>query len=1068
MNNLTVYKASAGSGKTFRLAVAYIKLLINDPMSYRNILAVTFTNKATEEMKKRILSQLYGIWKQLPDSKDYMQKVVEELEVTQEFASERAAIALSNLLHNYSYFRVETIDAFFQSVLRNLARELELTANLHIGLNDVQVEEQAVDNLIDSLQKNSVELIWIMDYIRESIDEDQSWNIIGKIKSFGINIIKDIYKAHGKELNKVLHEKDFFSHYASTLKQIMKEAKESMVPFIESYDNILNRYQLTADDFLYGKGGPSGYFEKLKEGRFADETIKGKRIEDAIADPMKWLKAPDRKGGTQAYDAVTSGLFNLLVDAENVRSKQASLYRSASITYEHLNQLRLLDSIASKFDEINSSVNRFMLSETQSLLNELIKDSDSPFIFEKIGAQLQHVMIDEFQDTSTIQWKNFKVLLKECLSHEQSRCLIVGDVKQSIYRWRSGDWRLLNNIEQEFPELNLKPQPLNSNRRSYKNIIDFNNAFFEHAKEIEYTSLANDDSQDASQLTKAYADVFQQSVEETPSGGYVRIELLPNQDYQQETLNRLTATLDDLMEKGVPPHKIAFLLRGNKAIQLIADHLTKVRPNLKLVSEDAFRLDSSPAVNILIQALHYMTHRDDMLSKATLVKYYQRWILGNNVSDNELFTDLQQLDQLLPIEFSSSVDDLLSLPVYDLAETLFSLFHLERLKEQSAYVCAFYDQFSNFLKDNIADIEAFLEAWEESIHEKTIQNEEGTGIRLFTIHKSKGLEFDYVLMPFCDWQLEKRSILWCVPPADAEPFNQLPLIPVDYTSKMKDSVYRDSYLYEHLQNTVDNLNLLYVAFTRARKALIVTGCKSRGRSVLIEKCLPEVAKELKDSVMTGGEQKTDTIFFEYGNLEPYKAGIARKSDNVFLQPSESIHLELHSYSKKVDFRQSNKSRDFIVGTDEEERQKTYIQRGSVLHYIFSTIRTTEDVPAALAKMELEGVLYDDTMTRQKLTKLISDRLSSPKVADWFSDRWQLFNECTILFVNPDDGSVVERRPDRVMYDGRQMVVVDFKFGSPKDGHKDQVRNYMKRLDEMGYPDIKGYLWYVFSNQIEEV
>ena len=182
---LVVYKASAGSGKTFRLAVEYIKLLVDNPTAYRNILAVTFTNKATEEMKMRILSQLYGIWKRLPDSKDYMDKVTKELGVTEEHASQQAHMALSNLIHNYNYFRVETIDSFFQSVLRNLARELELTANLHIGLNDKQVEQQAVDELIEGLDHNSKELSWILSFIKENIDEDKTWNVIGEIKTFG-------------------------------------------------------------------------------------------------------------------------------------------------------------------------------------------------------------------------------------------------------------------------------------------------------------------------------------------------------------------------------------------------------------------------------------------------------------------------------------------------------------------------------------------------------------------------------------------------------------------------------------------------------------------------------------------------------------------------------------------------------------------------------------------------------------------------------------------------------------------------------------------------------------------
>ena len=255
---MVVYKASAGSGKTFRLAVEYIKLLINNPMAYRNILAVTFTNKATEEMKMRILSQLYGIWKRLPDSQGYMDRVTEELGVSEEFASARAQIALSNLVHNYNYFRVETIDSFFQSVLRNLARELELTANLHIGLNDQQVEQLAVDELIESLDKDSKELLWILSFIKENIDEDKTWNVIGGIKKFGENIFKDVYKAHSKELEGLMEEKDFFSEYTRLLREIRAKAKKKIDEMVDSFFGVLDERGLTVDDFLRGKSGPCG------------------------------------------------------------------------------------------------------------------------------------------------------------------------------------------------------------------------------------------------------------------------------------------------------------------------------------------------------------------------------------------------------------------------------------------------------------------------------------------------------------------------------------------------------------------------------------------------------------------------------------------------------------------------------------------------------------------------------------------------------------------------------------------------------------------------------------------
>ena len=1069
---LVVYKASAGSGKTFRLAVEYIKLLINNPMAYRNILAVTFTNKATEEMKMRILSQLYGIWKRLPDSQGYMDRVTEELGVSEEYASSRAQMALSNLIHNYNYFRVETIDSFFQSVLRNLARELELTANLHIGLNDQQVEQLAVDELIESLDKNSKELLWILKFIQANIDEDKTWNVIAGIKKFGENIFKDIYKSHSKELEGLMQKKDFFSQYTQMLGEIRAKAKKSLDDMAQSFFDVLDEYGLSVDNFLRGKSGPCGYFLKLQNEKYDKDELLTSYVLDGMNDPNKWLKKEDRDNpDSPAYRAVNNVLFNLLNQAEQARPKIVNLYKSAGLTLKYMYQLRLLNSISEKVREINRSANRFLLSDTQALLHELIQDSDSPFIFEKIGTQLEHVMIDEFQDTSTVQWENFKVLLKECLSHEGSQDLIVGDVKQSIYRWRSGDWRLLNNIEQEFAQEQMKTLPLDINYRSCANIINFNNAFFTIASELEYQALASAAPEEALQMKKAYEDVKQHVREGLPDEGLVRIQLIPAENYQETMLNKIKEQISELTDKGIPANKIAILVRSNQTIKTIGEYLMHEMPELKLVSDEAFQLDASLSVNILVEALQLLVHRDNPLIKSNLAKSYQRILMGKDVDDSLLFIENQDVDTLLPRAYTDHMDELLTMPMFDLVEKLYSIFQLERLAEESAYVCAFYDQVANYLTDNVADIDSFMEAWDESIHKKPIQSDEINGIRLITIHKSKGLEFDNVIMPFCDWTLEKGNLIWCKLEKDDAPFNQLPIIPIDFNKGMLETVYENNYHHEHLQNIVDNLNLLYVGFTRASKNLFVFGRRgrSRSRSQIIEQCMPQIANVLPNVRHGQWDVKNEEIWLEFGELKCSSPKTQEKGTaNVFEQPVSTLHLQIKSFDSPVEFRQSNQSRNFIEGDEEEEKQKSYIQMGNILHSIFSTIRTKEDIPSALEELEGEGILYDEEVSREKLQGLLESRLMNDRVSDWFSDRWTLFNECTILYVNPLTNEVVEQRPDRVMIDGNEVVVVDFKFGHPRPEYHNQVRQYMSLLSEMGYQNVKGYLWFVYSNKIEEV
>ena len=1106
---LTVYKASAGSGKTFTLTKEYIKLVIKDPTCYRNILAVTFTNKATEEMKMRILSTLYGIWKQLPDSVDYLKQITKEIDVSPELASAQAGKALSLLVHNYNYFRVETIDTFFQSVLRNLARELDLTANLRIELNDYQVEDMAVDELIENLNTTSRLLLWIMEYIRENINDDKSWNVIGKIKSFGIQIFKEYYKQHSKQLNATLSEPNFFKTFTDSMKDVINNADDKVKMIVSTFEDILQAYHLDITDFSYGASGVCSYFVKLKKGIY-DESLLTSRVLKGMEDPKAWVKKSGQNRDL-AQTAVNEELFQLLKFAEEKRPTIWRMAQSAKLTMRHINQLRLLNSIEDKVREMNQEANRFLLSDTQTLLHSLIQNSDSPFIFEKIGTQLEHIMIDEFQDTSTIQWQNFKVLLEETMSHGKEN-LIVGDVKQSIYRWRDGDWRLLNEIQNQFDnnEQQLQIQPLMYNYRSNRNIVEFNNLFFRVAADYEYNQLKNENPLEAEQMKLAYADVEQRVPEGKPAAGKVEIHLLADEDWSVRTLELTAQTINNLHDQGVPYNKIAILTRTNGNIQSIADEFMKNYPSIPLVSDEAFRLDASMAVNVIMDALHLLTHPNDILTRANLVKSYRKIVDAEGVTDTQLFVipsidDRQErenaliahMNQFLPSEFVETSDELVRMPLFDLVERLFALFALHKLSDQSAYICAFYDTLNHFITDYTTDIDAFVTEWDNRLHLKTIQSDEINGVRILSIHKSKGLEFDHVIIPYCDWRLEKVGTnIWCEP--QEEPFNRLPLVPVDFSKKeMMGTIYEHDYLHEHLQNVVDNMNLLYVAFTRASRNLFIIARQGNEsmRSAVIQEAmyddcwthakvpvfiegLPDKSIDKKKAKKTDSAEEPIDILFEYGELDiASEEKQEKQSDNVFKQHIEPESLQITNYVNKVEFKQSNKSRDFIGGEDDDEfiRQRNYIQMGNVLHNLFSTIHTADDIESALQQLELDGVIYDKNITKEKIEKMLRKRLETKEVSDWFSPRWTLFNECSILYVEDEkdeEGNITskvqERRPDRVMTDGNEMIVVDFKFGRYKEEYDKQVREYMSLLQSMGYPQVKGYLWFVYKNEIKEV
>lgn len=1079
---LTVYKASAGSGKTFTLAVEYIKLLVADPMNYCYTLAVTFTNKATQEMKLRILSKLYGIANGLPDADDYYNNVRKSFpDLTERVIRNRAGDALSLLVHDYNRFRVETIDSFFQRVLRNLARELGLTANLKVMLNDMEVESQAVDNIISNIDSgNDPLLAWIMDFVSERMEEDKNWNVVGHIKDFGRNIFTDFYKSHQKQLRLIMDDAGFFKQYTSRLRTLRVKALDEMAAFAKRYDEIATRYGIDDSCYSHGHSNAPGYFENLAKGVLVNDNktkMPNSFVQAGLENPDKFVKKADV--GKPVAVAIREFVKPLIEEAEEKREAAAVTVNSVTLTLQNINQLRLLGRIENEVSRINADNNDYPLSNTQKLLNDLIDKQDSPFIYEKIGGQLRYIMIDEFQDTSTVQWDNFKVLLDDCISH-QSGSLIVGDVKQSIYRWRNGDWQLLQGLnETNYPDT-VRVKSLDTNYRSQRNVVDFNNRFF--------SAAASSLSVEAPVIKEAYSDVAQNVPEGKPETGKVVVRLLPSKEYDDLMISQVQQTIESLLSKGVRCNDIAIIVRKNKHIRLIADYflhnpvMVDGEPRLlNMVSDEAFRLDASQAVNTIVNAMRYLVNPDDGLMEAFLAKSFAgnklepsdaAWKTGPNANPS---APRHAYMPMLPQEFVVSRAELLSMPLIDLAERLYALFRLDRLADQNAYVCAFFDQLSNYLKRHVAGMTDFLAEWDENICSKSIHSAEVDGIRMLTVHKSKGLEFDNVILPYCDWALEnKDDTLWVEP--SLEPYNDLPVVPVKLNvGKLKKSIYAADYDAEHIKNIVDNVNILYVAFTRASRNLFVFGKRDKADfpSSLIASvmpCMPDADPE---------EDENGIIAYDFGSLSIKPMATSelpngedpRLRVNIFEQVEQGVSVSIETTKSKAHFLQSNDSDEFMTPADELEEQRKrdqYIDTGNIIHRLFSTIHDYTEVDTAIDQMEFDGVLYDRPMTREQLKAFIDEKLRDPQVNDWFSPRWKAFNECSMLYFDPEDQRVKEQRPDRVVYDGKKMIVIDFKTGGQLEKHKRQVRGYVHLLKDMGYDDVEGYLWYIRNDDIVKV
>ena len=1052
---LLVYKASAGSGKTFTLAVEYIKHLIADPRAYRRILAVTFTNKATAEMKERIVQTLYALWTNDPSATAYLHCLQAELpalhlSLTEEEIRQRAGNALLYMLHDYSRFRVETIDSFFQSVMRNLARELELSPNLNIELDSDKVLSDAVDSLIEGLTPASPVLPLLLDYIYERIADDKRWNVSDEVKAFARNIFNEGYVERGEMLRAKMRHPQAVRLYKDLLKGMAEKSLKQMADKGKRFEEILEAHNLSAEELRGGRNSIGGYFRKLKAGKLTDKDMPLATLSKSLNSANNWAtqQSPRRK---EIIALAEQELIPLTEEAERLRPLAAYTVSSCTLSLRHLDKLQLLNHIDEEVRRLNHEANRFLLTDTNALLHNLMAEGDSSFIYEKLGSSICHVMIDEFQDTSRMQWDNFRLLLAEGLSQGHDS-LIVGDVKQSIYRWRNGDWTILNGLKPGNGSLNqyIKVKTLAVNRRSEALIINFNNRFFTAATEYFNTLHLKELKESCQPLLEAYADVVQQSPK-AEEKGHVKIHLLQAEeaeDYKQQTLEALGNEVRRLLAEGIRLNDIAILVRKNKNIPPIADYFDK-ELGVPIVSDEAFRLDASTVVSSLVDAVRYLAAPQDSIARALLLSDLGLWV-----------------DAPLPSELTARQEELSLMPLYELLEELYSLLALNRIQGQDAYLFAFFDAVASFLQDHSSDLADFIRYWDETLCGKTIPGGEVEGIRIFSIHKSKGLEFHTVLIPYCDWKLENETnnqLIWCTP--SERPYNELDLVPVTYSSSMASSTYRSAHLQERLQLWVDNLNLLYVAFTRAGKNLICWGRDGQKSTVseLLAAVLPEIARQ------GTGQWSEEDHTFEYGTPHPSIPATAQSAQtaNRLLQKPDKLAVQMVSTHPAVTFRQSNRSADFIAGLGEEEAAHRMIDRGRLLHTLFASIKVLEDIDPAVDRLIAEGIIAEKE-TEDEIRQLVHQAFSLPEVQDWYSGKWRLFNECEIIW--QENGQLKTRRPDRVMMHDGETLVVDFKFGKPNKKYNRQVQDYMDLLVRMGADpaSIQGYLWYVDEEIIEKI
>ncbi|MCU0398625.1 MAG: UvrD-helicase domain-containing protein, partial [Cyclobacteriaceae bacterium] len=741
----TIYRSSAGSGKTRTLAKEYLKLALQSRSDYfRHILAVTFTNKATQEMKERILHYL-NAFVQGKEEK-LAGELKQELNLDDQDFIQNCYEIRSLILHRYSQFSISTIDAFFQKVIRSFTREAGLAGDFRLETDPDSVLEDVIDLLVADLGKDPEMTRWMVDFSFASLENDRGWDVRRSLMEFARQVFREEYKLIEQELVRVTSQPDFFK---TLLNQLRKEQQTFIHSVREKFREgyaLIQSHSLEKSDFWNGAGYT--FFEKYKDiKKVSDFEKPGVRIMNDLASVDKWPKKDsDRKEEITAL--ALKKLMPLREEILDYREKKYASALSAEVVIENFYAFGLLADISRKLMEYKAANNLMLLADAPVFLNGLIGESETPFIYEKVGSFYRHYLIDEFQDTSGMQWKNFYPLVTNSLDSGY-RSLVVGDVKQAIYRWRGGDLKLLQQqIAGHIGSKRVAVENLPENFRSLKSIVEFNNHFFKEASRqvaaITSGTLADDVYQDVQQKTGKTEE------------GIVDVRFLENDsrsetNFEKLALQELTRQLEYLQHQRVPLRDIAILVRSNRDGQKIVAHLLEykyseeAKPGLlyDVISNESLRLDGSASVSLLLAALRFLHNPNDAIARAELAFEYHRLRRTVEPVGSEVFsiTNLERLKKLIPAVLVKERASLKKLSLFELTETLISLLDINKQEGELPYVMAFQELVLNFFTRERNDLEAFLQWWEEHAGtDKTSLKSSGSvnAAQIITIHKSKG------------------------------------------------------------------------------------------------------------------------------------------------------------------------------------------------------------------------------------------------------------------------------------------------------------------------------------------
>lgn len=1072
-----IYKSSAGSGKTYTLTLEYLKLALQNPRSgFKQILAVTFTNKATAEMKERILEVLERLSHGVKQGEFLDEELMKHLKLDEKQLQSRARETLLSILHGYGYFSVSTIDSFFQKVIRSFAREMDLQAKFDLEMDTDAVLERLVDRIVEKVAQDKNLRAWLIGYAEEQIEDGKTWDIRNGIKGLGREIFQERFKAFRSLFQESVAQEGFLGEFRKQLqserRKLIAEAEEMKA----NAESIRVQFGLVWTDFKGGSRSFALRFSRLGDPKFPFPELTEVMLRD-LPDANNWF-SKGAKNAANIISAAEGGLIDILF----YWPEKVLHWNTLSALQRNLNAFGVFRDLILELRDLKDEESILLISDVNDFLKQITEGNEAPFIYEKIGNQYRHFLIDEFQDTSDFQWSSFRPLLENSLASGNTN-LLVGDVKQSIYRWRGGKLELLlNEVQRQIREDLIDVKNLDTNFRSLPGIIEFNNALFEQLPSLMQSGMQDYFAVDAQNLLNdAFLEVAQkvpQKKKDLEFQGKIHLEFTEKSNSRssseeeeteedepdQTVLAKLPGLVMQLQDQGYGLSDIAFLVRKNAQGAEIADYLMNYhRENpdsgyrFDVLSEESLFIDKSIAVKCLLAFFTYLNNPSDKVALKTLWNYYA--LLHEVELSHSLFYQHSLPDALKEKEAQllSMENRLLQLPLVELMEEGLAFLGLTEKQQDLAYVSGFKEAVFDFVKKNRADLMGFLDWWELNKGKRTVKiSEDHDAMRILTIHKSKGLQYKVVIMPFLDWGIvasgQQAPVIW----APYQLGNLETVIPLTHQKDLKNSHFSDYYQDEVRLAYLDSLNMLYVAFTRAEE--VIWGFSDFTRSKEGVK-LNQTGNVLYTLFSTGfhipdpSDQgwNSELMTFDWGEW-------GRKIPPKDQKPKVPLGLRWEI----LDWKEKLKTRNYAWDFSEDGLQaRNQRKLGVIIHELLADSQRLEDALRLLREFTFEGRWDGSTASEVKVQLEMFFGLN--QIQDWFGPAYQSLSEQGILLPGG-----AQKRPDRILIGKDQALVIDFKTGEKRESHLNQVKEYMDLVAKLSQLPVKGYLCYLEPTEILEV